>query len=306
LTSSNSQPMVSPMGSAFRMVEWAKRYALACGLFAAGLAVIALGCLLGWCFNRHPQPNFGLDIAKATLTLGSGFILSGAVKVMLDRYQQTQKDRQEDHELRERLLADLRGVYDRAETARLMVAAHRSAEAYGEQMRGLIGCHVVLLKVRRTLDLRPGSTRSVDTKGECLADMVGYLQVLQDEYAKNFSVLADCEGYDEAVTHRRLSQLARVNTRFDPGAVAASHHAWDLMTDPKRFPALDDLRTCGEWYTKKFRRPLDNLAAQLLGTSSRADDGFDCRVKAVVKQISEEAAARAGHHSNPSGSSHGI
>jgi hypothetical protein len=93
---------------------------------------------------------------------------------MLDLYQATQQKQARDHEVRERLLTDLRNIHDQAETARLMIAAHRSAKAYGEQMRHLIGCQVALLKIKRSLDLRP-TFKDVGEMAECLAGMVGYL-----------------------------------------------------------------------------------------------------------------------------------
>jgi hypothetical protein len=268
-----------------------RAYSLAIGLFAAGLVVGGLGAILGFQSDNQPLPQFGLELAKAALTLGTGLILGGAVKVMLDRYQEALKERQEDHELRERLLADLRDVHDRTESARLMVNAHRSAKAYGEQMRDLI-CQVTLLKIKRTLDLRPGSTRDVDPDAVCLGDMIGYLRAMQDEYASNYSLLADCARYDETVTRQRLNELAQADKPFKPGAIAASHHAWSLMSDPTKFPVLDDLSTCGELYTARFRQPLNTLAAQLLKTESPPlDTQLDGRVNGVAHEIEAICAA---------------
>ena len=103
--------------------------------------------------------------------------------------------------MRERLLADLRLVHDRSESARLLIAAHRSAKTYGEQMRGLIACEVVLLKVKRTLDLAPSERHEKESR--CLADMLGYLRALSDEYRAEYKKVADCQRYDEALTTAR-------------------------------------------------------------------------------------------------------
>jgi hypothetical protein len=298
--------------TALRLFKLAKGYSLAIVLFVAGAIVFGLGAVIGSRFNGQPQPHFGLDIARAILTLGSGLILGGAVKVMLDGLQAAQKERQDEHELRERLLAELRDVHDRAENARLMIAAQRSAEAYNEQMRALIGCQVVLLKIKRTLDLRPGSTREVDRDGVSLASMIGYLRALQDEYGQNYCELADCQRYDEALTHRRLSALIEANSSFDPGTVAARHYAWGLMRDRKMFPVLDDLSKCGEQYTEKFRRQLECLAAQLLKPPSRqrgdqcvsrqSDDQFENQTSEVARQVRRAIQPGDSKQSNVSAS----
>lgn len=65
----------------------------------------AAGFILG-----RSSVHFGRELGQALLTLGSGFIFSGAVKVLLDQYQETQKKELEAHEVRERLLGDLRDV----------------------------------------------------------------------------------------------------------------------------------------------------------------------------------------------------
>jgi hypothetical protein len=52
-------------------------------------------------------PHFGPEAAKAVVTLGIGLILGGALKVLLDTYQNELKQREEEHELRERLLAPI-------------------------------------------------------------------------------------------------------------------------------------------------------------------------------------------------------
>jgi hypothetical protein len=267
-------------------------YGLAIALFVAGLAVVGLGAILGFASDNEPQPHFGLELAKGALTLGSGLILGGAVKVLLDRYQQALKERQDEHELRERLLGDLRNVHDRTESTRLMVNAHRSAQIYGDQMGDLIGCQVTLLKIKRSLDLRLGSNRRVDPEAVCLETMISYLRALQHEYETNYWSLADCARYDEAVTRHRLDELAAANTPFDPQAAEASHRAWKLMSDPAKFPVLHDLTHCGERYMKNFRQPLNDLAAQLLNTESPpVDIQSEVRVSALAHDIESMCSA---------------
>jgi hypothetical protein len=144
----------------------------------------------------------------------------------------------------------------------------------------------VLLKVERSLDLRLGSTRDVDPRAVCLEDMIGYLRALQNEYANNYSLLSDCQRYDDAITSRRLNELAATNTPFDPNLIAASHRAWDLMCDPNKFPVLNDLTQSGQRYATKFTQPLHTLAAQLLKKEPpQIDPQSEGRVAAIAHDI---------------------
>jgi hypothetical protein len=68
------------------VIRWTKSYGLALVLFAAGVLFLGIGVGLGIAFI-HRQPHFGVDIARAALTLGSGLILGGAVKAALDHYR---------------------------------------------------------------------------------------------------------------------------------------------------------------------------------------------------------------------------
>jgi hypothetical protein len=256
--------------------------------------VAVLGAVLGLMWD---QARFGPDVAKAVLGLGSGLILGGALKYLLDRYQEDQKKREvehelreqkreEDHEVRERLLGDLRDVYDRTERARLMINAHRSAQAYDAQMRELIGCQAALLKVKRTLDLRP-DLRNVVKNAECLQEVIGYLRALQSEFTRNYKSVAECQQYDGEVTHLRLSELAASGAPFDVDAV--SQHVWDLMREKKKFPVLYDLTTCGRGFNNSFVRPLNRIAAHLLGTKApEPDSKFDDRVDTTARAIRSE------------------
>ena len=265
------------------LIKWAKAYWLAFSLTALGLMVGAAGFFVG-----RSSVHFGGDLGKALLTLGSGLILSGAVKVLLDQYQEQQRRRDDDHALRERLLADLRDVYDRMERARLMVTAHKSGNTYFKHMKDLIGCEAVLLKFKRTLDVRGDSTKDVDPKSVCVPNVLGYLRALRDEYATNYMRVAECQRYDDEVTRRDLTKLVAEDAPLESILSAASHCTWDLLQDPKHCPVLHDMIGCGKQYTGRFLRPLNTVAEQLAGTtgSSRPlDEGLDHRVDGIARTI---------------------
>ena len=168
-------------------------YGLVAVLLVIGIGVFGVGAILGYSLDGQQPDKPGLELAKALLTLGTGFMLGGALKVVLDRYQDSARRRQEEHDRYERLLADLRLVHDRAERARLMVAAHRSASTYGKQMRDPIGCQVVLLKIKRILEVSPIDPPASTTMSGSLVHMLGYLRALQEEYRDCYKEVSDCQ-----------------------------------------------------------------------------------------------------------------
>jgi hypothetical protein len=233
---------------------------------AVGLAVGGLGVFIG--MKSHGS-GFGANFANSMLALSSGLILGGGVKLLIDSFQESQRKRREQRELRERLLNDLRDVYLRTEHARLMVKAHKSAEAYAEQMSELIGCQAMILRVKRSLDL---GLDEKDSKGneEWFADIVGYLRALQNEFANNYN------------------------------NIAASQNAWHLLSQQTELPVLYDLTECGERFTSRLVGPLNALVASLLekdiptlakGVHERAkgipelDKDFDCLVEKTAGKI---------------------
>jgi hypothetical protein len=231
-----------------------------------GLAVGGLGVFVG--LKSHGS-GFGSNFANSMLALSSGLILGGGVKLLLDSFQESQKKRHEQRELRERLLNDLRDVYLRTEHARLMVRAHKSAETYAQQMSELIGCQAVLLRVKRSLDLGLDEKDSKRNE-QWFADIVGYLRALQNEFANNYN------------------------------NIAVSQNAWDLMSQQAKLPVLHDLTKCGERFNGRLVGPLNALVASLLekdiptlakGVGKRAkgipelDKDFDGLVEKTAEKI---------------------
>jgi hypothetical protein len=270
-----------------KLREWPKRYGFAFVLFALGVGLFMAGAVFGLHAARNPSVPFDLDLARDTVTLGSGFILGGALKALLDSYREAQKEQVEAHELRERLLGDIRDVYDQAERARLMIKARGSA--YGEQMQVLIGCQAKLLKLKRSVELRWNVLNHIDPNGMRLRCMIGYLRALQNEYEKNYQRVLDCERYDEEMMRCRLTELVAAGT--PPGSSNAdviSHHTRALLNDKREFPVLYDLIKCDKQYNQNFAQPLHDLAAALLMTTDscrQLDAEFDKHVDDAADSI---------------------
>lgn len=166
----------------------AKPYGLAILFGVLGALVFGLGVLAGWMWVDDQPPHFGVEVARATLTLGSGLILGGAVKVALDHYQQAQDKGEQARQSRRQLVGELRDVRQRTASAQLMIMAQKSTEAYAEQMSVLIDCRVVLLKLKHTMELLGGDISDNDPRAAELDHMADYLAALSDEYGTTTSI----------------------------------------------------------------------------------------------------------------------
>jgi hypothetical protein len=241
----------------------AKRYGLAIAIIVFGLGVGALGTLYGMSCDRA---HFGASVATAIVALGSGIILGGGVKLFLDSYQESKHKRDEWDELRERLLGDLRDVYLRTESARLMISANQSATVYGEQMQQLIGCQAALLKVKRSIYLRFAKAVS-DESTPCFADVLGYLRALQNEFASNYKNVEDSQGTWADLCMRQL-------------------------------PVLCDLTACSERFSRTLVLPLNKIAAKLLepGVPEHRSDSGDrtTDISVVDKEFDDQVEDIAG------------
>jgi len=179
-----------------------------------------------------------------------------------------------------------------------MINAQRSAHVYSEQMQILISCQAVLLKFKRSLELRWHCIKHVDPKH--LRQIIGYLRALQNEYANNYKPVEDYQYYDNEIVHDHLRELAAAHAPFDRNTVRNDHPAWDLLRQPKDFPILCDLTECGTQYTRTqyttmFAEPLHKLAAQLLETTDSCqpfDWKFDQSVDKTAKSILKETKKR--------------
>jgi hypothetical protein len=191
------------------------------GLVVGGLAAF----INTWSHNS----GFGSSCAGALMTLATGLIISGALKLLLDSYQERKKLRDEQYELRERLLGEIRDVYLGVERARLMIRAHSSAKAYNHEMSHLIGCQATALRVKRSLDLRLEAEDANKSK-DCFADIVGYLRALQNEFESNYA------------------------------SIEASQSPSDLT----KLPVLHDFTRSGKWFRRKLVGPLAVLAARIV------------------------------------------
>jgi hypothetical protein len=181
-------------------------------------------------------------------------------------------------------------VHDRAENARLLISAHKSAKTYGEQLRELIAAQVVLFRVKRTLDASADGSEHVLP----LAAMIGYLTAMHDEYRREYKEVSDLQLYDQTVTGLRFDAAAKRDPpRKD--TPEASRGAWARLEDEARFPVLTDFCHGGDSYKMCFLAPFVTLASGLLkGRGVTVAAGFDKQVKDVADGVVTACTAGGG------------
>jgi hypothetical protein len=247
--SSPEQPPPPP-----RPESWFGRHRLALGLFATA-ALLAAGAISIGLSLDAAQPNpLLLEAAKAAGTLATGLLLGGVLKLAMDDQAESKRLRDDMEQRLEAVIGDMHANHDRLETARLLIAAHRSAKTYGERMRDVIDAHVVLLKIGHGpgMDVfasRPGGVERFEW-------LLAYLVALQNEYRVRYKQVSDLQRYDEEMNKQALSARVRAllaDHDADGEAVPSmSHRAWDLLSSETDFPVLEDLCARHEQYERRF------------------------------------------------------
>lgn len=187
-----------------------------------------------------------------------------------DRKRQTEEDRreQERHEMRQKeearlqfirnILADFKSVYDRVESCRLLVEAHRSAKTYGEQMRQLVGGVVTLHNIKRALD--PEFPLLKEELSDPIHEMNGFLKKLLQEFRDNYREISELQAADEAWNkHQRDTLPAQGKEPADYNPVS---RAWAKIETLPELSALRSDDRFGE-YEKGFLVYLDRASATL-------------------------------------------
>ena len=140
---------------------------------------------------QHEELRKVLYAGAGTLLFGG--LLGGVLKLILDEVAVTKRRRDDAAAFVTNVLSDLKSVYDRAATSQLLIAAHKSAKTYGDELRGLIEATVQLRNVQRALHGRADGVAE-GTREAVAAEvkrMREYLAELTSEFRLNYKQLSD-------------------------------------------------------------------------------------------------------------------
>jgi hypothetical protein len=241
----------------------------------ATLTLVALlglglwGAMLALTYDE-PSPNALLvHLGETGATLAVLTVLGALVRqVFLERDNAQRRREQEGHERRQKeearlefirnLLSDFKSVYDRVESCRLLVEAHRSAKTYGEQMRQLVEGVVTLHNIKRALD--PEFPHLKAELEEPIREMTGFLMKLLEEFRDNYREISKLQAADEAWNkHQRATLPAQGKPPADYAPVS---RAWEEI---RKLPELSALRENHRFseYEAGFLHHLDSASATL-------------------------------------------
>jgi hypothetical protein len=200
-----------------------------------------------------PQEELRKVLYAGAGTLLFGGLLGGVLKLMLDEVAVTKRRREDAATFVTNVLSDLKSVYDRAATSQLLIAAHRSAKTYGDELRGLIEASVQLRNVKRALDGRADGVAE-STRKDVVAEverMSRYLADLTDEFRQNYKELSDSQRSYEAKAEALVKEFASAVPGSAPPALPS--FVWDRIAG---LPHLKDFIANGENFKRGFDDPL--------------------------------------------------
>lgn len=226
-------------------------------IIAAGISV--LGVLFAYQVDAKSELHKQLISASLVLLFGACF--GGVVKVLLDQVVDEKRRRDDAAQFVTNVLADLKGVYDHVERARLLIPAHQSAKTYGDEMREDVTAGVVQLRnIIRALQSRgAGMPEGLHGKVKPQVDLMeGYLVALTDEFRSKYRALSDMQRYYEKKADALAEAFAKSSA--DTPQCKLPSFVWAAV---EQLPLLTEFMQGGKKYQSKFKEPLD-AASRLL------------------------------------------
>jgi hypothetical protein len=141
----------------------------------AALLVVGEAIGIGVSFaTGKSNPELSKAFASGATTLFFGALLGGIVSLLFADLDRRRVQRAAQIEYITNVLADLKAVYDQVDRGRTLIAAHKSAKTYGDEMKNFIQARVKILQVMRALkfDERGSAVAAILPEVE---NMEGYL-----------------------------------------------------------------------------------------------------------------------------------
>ncbi|MEP6068121.1 MAG: hypothetical protein ABJ246_19965 [Paracoccaceae bacterium] len=222
-----------------------------------------------------------LGVAGLALAFGGvlGGVLAGLVKLLFERWDDQKKQKEANQAFYRNILDDLKSVYDTVERSRLLVAAHRSAKTYGEQMRSLPDAVVTIHNIKRAL--KPGFSdldQQLEAPLNCCS---GFLKGLIFEFRDNYVEVSFEQSKYEAQKKAQLEKQAKAPDT--PIKITSQSPAWNVIS---KLPELSVLCSDDrfEEYDVRFVCHIDAASHSL---RNLLDDGTDSNPDSVTKNRSK-------------------
>lgn len=231
------------------------------GLLAAG---VVLGVVAA-CLSKG-DPQLSRIFVTATVTLVFGSLLGGVVSLLIADFDRRRVQRAAQLEFISNVLNDLKGVYDRVDRGRTLIAAHQSAKTYGEQMREFIDARVKLLSVLRALRFDERGSPILPVRAH-VVDMEAYVHLLTAEFEQHYKDISRSQSiYEARVKHALEPPVPMTNA----GAALPANAPWTELTElPRLKDFMRQVDDCEEGnpnaseYCRSFLLALDRASDTL-------------------------------------------
>jgi hypothetical protein len=229
-------------------------------LIAACLLVCipaALAIAIGLSIN---DSDLRKTLYTAGITLVFAGLFGGLLKVQLDEVAAFKRKREDAASFVTNVLADLKGVFDQVERARILIPAHQSVATYGDEMRAMITARVQLRNVVRALDRKADGideeARSEVTR--LVRRMDSFVESLTCEFRDSYKCLSDQQrGYEER------AKVLMKKFAEDPSQQTPPRLPTFVWTSISELPRLADFIGPATDYHAHFEAPLDDASGWL-------------------------------------------
>jgi hypothetical protein len=185
-------------------------------------------------------------------TLLFGGLLGGLVKLLLEDVDRHRAARADEAQFLRNVLADLKSVYDQTERARVLIAAHRSAATYRDEMKNVIDARVKLRNVGRALH----DDDDLAVVRACVKAMDGYLTWLLGDYEDRFKEISRQQRVYESQMAAALGAIEKEPAR-EPDL--PENKPWRSLSELESIEDLLD-RGDGTRYEREFVSQLDEAS----------------------------------------------
>lgn len=210
------------------------------------------------------------ELGKSLLSLAMTAVVGGIVKLVFDARTKKQTARENIKTLKRDILNRLREVFDNVDTSRLLMAAHRSAKTYGEQLRqNVIASIPKLYDIKRSL---VDSEKALGLDPDLLIllrvnihYMIAYLTALSLEYKEGYIEMSNLQYFQEAAKDKLKEQFKQEYSESklkDLLIPDVPEFAWERISEAKYLKDfLSDSNT--SMYTQYFIDYYESVKKQL-------------------------------------------
>lgn len=236
-----------------------KRSTLTAILIFIALFGIGLWGGMLWLTNGDSDPNeLLIHLGNTGATLSVLIVLGALVRAAFNERDNTRREEEARLAFVRAVLADFKSVYDRVESCRLLVEAHRSAKTYGEQSRELVGGVVTLHNIKRALN--PEYPELSKELAEPIKHMTKFIKGLLIEFRDHYKEISHLQAADEAWNKHARENLPKANK--GPESYQPVSRAWSQIDKLPQLSILRDDRRFDD-YEAAFLVYLDQASRTL-------------------------------------------